>query len=557
MPDSASPRNLVVCCDGTGNVWGNWQDTNVVELAKRLVQDERQIVYYDPGVGTADGFPAVSWPQALWYRLRLLAGLAFGHGVYENIAEAYRFLVLNWQPGDRIWLFGFSRGAFTARAVSGMVSLFGIVRPSAEPMIPTLLRVYFSDRQRQDRLGRRREETAADIRGHFAGDQGRQARVHFIGVWDTVETVGLLTRRHITSGHGVADKRFDHVRHAVSADENRRKYAPRLYEAEWREQPGRELRRQADGRLQEVELPSFKQLWFPGVHSDVGGGYDRRGLSDIALQWMLDEAQAQQLRLRETVAPAGPDERAKRADAQPAVAAPGEPPPRPLRPDARACAHDQALTRVLGPWWAFTGLQRRPPPPAGRAHPSLAQRPAEGGPQRWAPPWRHVAVRTPAIVAALCLLTLWWLTAQVDPGRGTSAPDLAGWQLLAPWQAPARAALYRGSLGPLLFIDLLLIAAYTQLLCTGCAYTVRRLAGWRPHDEAAHRRLGTALQALLWAAPLADLAENALTALVAGEPASGLSWPLALAAAIKWGALGGLLVLFGWGALRGRSPQAC
>lgn len=532
MPDPAPPRDLILCCDGTGNVWGNRRDTNVVELAKRLVQDERQVLYYDPGVGTVNGFPAVSRLQALWNHLRLLAGLAFGHGVYENIAEAYRFLILNWRAGDRIWLFGFSRGAFTARAVSGMVSIFGVVRPSAESMIPTLLGVYFSEPDEADRRGKLREDTAADIRRHFADAHGQQARIHFIGVWDTVETVGLLTRRRITGSQDLADKRFDHVRHAVAADENRRKYLPRLYEGDWREQPGRALQRQADGQVREVELPSLKQLWFPGVHSDVGGGYARRGLSDIALGWMLDEAREQGLRL---------DERTER----------------PLQPDAHACAHDQPLTRAFGPWWALLGLQRRPPPPEGLAHPSLAGRHPLGGPQLWAPPWRHVAVRTPVIAVVLTLLTLLTLTAMVDPAGQTGVGDLARWQLLAPWLAESRAGLYRGRLLPLLAVDLMLIAAYTQLLCVGCAYTVRRLAGWRPHDDAAHRRLGHALLGLLWAAPLGDLAENALTALVAADPASWLRWPLALAAAIKWAALGGMLALFGWGALRGRSPQAC
>ena len=166
MPDPAPPRDLILCCDGTGNVWGNRRDTNVVELAKRLVQDERQVLYYDPGVGTVNGFPAVSRLQALWNHLRLLAGLAFGHGVYENIAEAYRFLILNWRAGDRIWLFGFSRGAFTARAVSGMVSIFGVVRPSAESMIPTLLGVYFSEPDEADRrAGRSTDGTPRAIEG--------------------------------------------------------------------------------------------------------------------------------------------------------------------------------------------------------------------------------------------------------------------------------------------------------------------------------------------------------------------------------------------------------
>ena len=122
-------RNLIVCCDGTGNIWGNGHDTNVVKLVRLLVKDDRQVVYYDPGVGTTDNFP----PIGVWNKVKAFArrvmGLAMAGGIYESIGQGYEFLVDNFRAGDRVCLFGFSRGAFAARSIAGIVDQFGIVRP--------------------------------------------------------------------------------------------------------------------------------------------------------------------------------------------------------------------------------------------------------------------------------------------------------------------------------------------------------------------------------------------------------------------------------------------
>ena len=144
-------RQLIICCDGTNNtLTANDHDTNVLKTFELLARAEnpRQVLYYDPGVGAPDALPSTGIDD--WFRNKCdrLWGLASGRGVYENISQAYLFLMKHYQPGDQIYLFGFSRGAFTVRCLSGMVHLFGIIDHHHEAMLPTLLRVYFSAKEK-------------------------------------------------------------------------------------------------------------------------------------------------------------------------------------------------------------------------------------------------------------------------------------------------------------------------------------------------------------------------------------------------------------------------
>jgi uncharacterized protein (DUF2235 family) len=273
---SAASRNLVVCCDGTGNVWQPGPDkTNVVKLFESLIRDEHQLAYYDPGVGTPDGTLS---GDGLRVRdtLARLGGLAWGDGVWNNVAEAYTFLLRNYRPGDRIFLTGFSRGAFTARAVSGLVHMFGLVRPEHENMIPTLLRVYRSKNSVT------RTQTAASLKLQFArGD----VPIHFIGCWDTVESVGIweFLGAKITSDRNVKPN-FHHIRHALALDELRWPFKPREYIA--------------PDALPADRSRTFSQVWFRGAHSDIGGGYNEAGLANITLHWMAREAYEQGLAIK-------------------------------------------------------------------------------------------------------------------------------------------------------------------------------------------------------------------------------------------------------------------
>jgi uncharacterized protein (DUF2235 family) len=131
-------RNLVVCLDGTRNE-PETGPTNVTRLYDLAVKDDRQLVYYDPGVGTM-GARGATTRAGRW--LTRAGGLVLGHGVRENVEEAYSFLMRAYQPGDRIFIFGFSRGAYTARALTGMLRTVGLLRPGAENLVPYAMKLY-------------------------------------------------------------------------------------------------------------------------------------------------------------------------------------------------------------------------------------------------------------------------------------------------------------------------------------------------------------------------------------------------------------------------------
>lgn len=253
------PKNIVVCCDGTGNEFrARRRNTNVVKLFEVIHKDpQRQIAYYDPGVGTMS---VPGFVTALGKGTSILMGLAFAYGITRNIEDAYAFLMKRYEPGDRLFIFGFSRGAFTARALGGMLHVCGLLQKDSDNLIPYASKIYARARQEP--------QVAADFKRAFS----RECRPHFIGVWDTVESVGIVPgfRRKFPDTRLNPDVRVG--RHAVSLDERRSQFRPNL----WREPAG-------PGQ-------SIVQVWFPGVHADVGGSYAEAGLSNIALHWMLAEA---------------------------------------------------------------------------------------------------------------------------------------------------------------------------------------------------------------------------------------------------------------------------
>lgn len=349
-------RQLIVCCDGTANTLSaGVRDTNVVRLVEMLRDPDNhdangppQVVYYDPGVGSPVGLPATGPCSYLADPLRRAVNLALGRGVYENIGEAYLFLCREYgryaPPGettaDEIYLFGFSRGAFTARCVAGMVNLFGIIRPGQEHLLPMLLNIYFSSpdpptgivallrRLRRRVLGKSpglvRQELAEQVTRLFASKPGDEAPIHFLGVWDTVQSVGLPgMRKQISSSRVLAGKRITHSRHALAIDEHRSQFLPRMF----------------CGPLDDGQ--TLGQLWFRGVHTDVGGGR-RSVLPDAAFVWMVEEARAQGL------AHTGD------AHAHPVSVLKAWPKP------------DQHLGDQLyhTPWWALVGMAIRDPGPA-------------------------------------------------------------------------------------------------------------------------------------------------------------------------------------------------
>lgn len=285
----APNRQLIVCCDGTNNnVTGGRTDTNVIKLQQVLLHDANQLVFYDPGVGNPDLLPGATVFDRVRLKLDRIAGLAFGAGVYENVAECYVFLMRNYLPGNEIYLFGFSRGAFTARALSGVVNMFGLLRPELDNMVPTLLHLYFSRRETEIQKADVNRE-ADEIKRLFVSPEHRDVWIHFIGVWDTVASIGVPPfDKQITTSPTVVGKKFRHVRQALALDEYRAPFLPRLYA-----DPDFHISA-SDGKPEQ----SLRQSWFHGVHCDVGGGYDPYdngpqcgcGLSDFTLHWLLNHA---------------------------------------------------------------------------------------------------------------------------------------------------------------------------------------------------------------------------------------------------------------------------
>jgi uncharacterized protein (DUF2235 family) len=255
-------RNLVVCCDGTNNTFGV-RNTNVVRVLQSLVRDrEDQLVYYDPGVGTmAAPGPITRIGKAISRGI----DLAFGTGFNANVQDAYVWLMNNWQAGDRIYLFGFSRGAFTARVVAAMLHHVGLLPRGADNLVPYALRLL---------LRKTPLEIGDQFRRTFSrptGDPERRIPVHFLGVWDTVSSVGWVwdpARYAFTANNPSVGI----VRHAMALDERRAFYRQNL--------------------VGEPKPPAqrIQQLWFPGVHSDIGGGYADSFLWRAPFAWILREA---------------------------------------------------------------------------------------------------------------------------------------------------------------------------------------------------------------------------------------------------------------------------
>ena len=261
-------KNIVLCFDGTGNVVRATGNTNVLMLFKRLAYDpEAQLTYYDPGVGTFSSGGAWT-PVAQWISRTM--GQAFGSGMRENLEQAYTFLINNWNPGDKIYIFGFSRGAYTARAVAGLLRTVGVMRPGAD----NLVRYAVANYARRSSKWQRNEWMQS---GQFGSLMSRRVDgkvtvpVEYLGIWDTVKAPGLL-RRSMTWPWTRQLPNVKAGRHAVSIDEKRRPYREYLVDTE-----------KAGDRIEEV--------WFAGVHSDVGGSYmDPPSLGDISLNWIAQGA---------------------------------------------------------------------------------------------------------------------------------------------------------------------------------------------------------------------------------------------------------------------------
>src|SRR6202050_348858 len=213
-------KKIVICCDGTGNEFGT-QNSNVIKLYQCLDGSSgTQVSYYHPGVGTMGDMRALSTAGKVWTKFR---GLAFGYGFSQNIADAYQFLMQTFEDGDAVYIFGFSRGAYTARALCGMLQMMGLLCPGNEGLIPYAMRLF----KRRDGFLRRLKASPNKFRiaAGFKKTFGRECKPHFLGVWDTVSSVGwILDPIGLKPGslpYTYELGEISVIRHAVSLDERR------------------------------------------------------------------------------------------------------------------------------------------------------------------------------------------------------------------------------------------------------------------------------------------------------------------------------------------------
>ena len=270
-------KRIAIFCDGTWNTPDKSEDgklcqTNVVKMANALshtsIDGKLQILYYDSGIGTEGSM------------IKKVFDGATGNGISENILEAYRFIINNYEKGDELFLFGFSRGAFTVRSLSGLIRNSGILKIENLDQVKKAYQIY---RSRKPDLQPRAVE-ATLFRKTFAVEE--TTRIKFIGVWDTVGALGnplvfngIFSKRNQFHDTELSSK-INNAFHALAIDENRKNFEATL----WHQQD--------DSKDQVLE-----QVWFAGIHSDVGGGYPETetGLSDIALKWMLEKAESRHL----------------------------------------------------------------------------------------------------------------------------------------------------------------------------------------------------------------------------------------------------------------------
>jgi uncharacterized protein (DUF2235 family) len=261
-------RRFIVCFDGTWNAPDKGANpTNVVKLVRavaNLANGISQVTFYDKGVGTGDV-------------LDRIAGGASGKGLTEIMVDGYRFLANNYADGDEIYIFGFSRGAYTARSLTGFIGLAGLLSPlDLGSDLSQAIDVY----RNSELSGEQKPEKIRELRL----DRKQDVPIRCVGVWDTVGSLGIpgdLGRRLLGAKFDFHDvqlsPKVEIALHAVGVDEKRSAFAPTLWV-----------------RPKDAPAPAeqvVEQVWFPGVHSNVGGSYADAGLSDAALDWMIKRVQ--------------------------------------------------------------------------------------------------------------------------------------------------------------------------------------------------------------------------------------------------------------------------
>jgi uncharacterized protein (DUF2235 family) len=283
-------RRLIICCDGTWNWPEARRETNVVRLVRSITPDDNgiaQIVHYHQGVGTGNVVDRI-------------AGGGAGIGLSASVKACYGFLVDNYKQHDDILLFGFSRGAYVARALSGLIGAVGMMRKHEMDRFADMWNWYWQAADKRD----------IKVLDRIAPARTGEVEIECIGVWDTVGALGIPGSPFCAGTYAFHQTELGlHVRHAFQAlaiDERRGNFQGAVWVPFDPHQPHRTATVAAARRAQQAQVQQIagqpaqvrqvlKQVWFPGVHSNIGGGYPEHGLSDTTFLWMLSELESHQL----------------------------------------------------------------------------------------------------------------------------------------------------------------------------------------------------------------------------------------------------------------------
>ncbi|KAF4161147.1 hypothetical protein CNMCM6069_006110 [Aspergillus lentulus] len=298
------PRELVLCFDGTGNTFrADGGESNILKIFRMLDRTKHnRFCYYQPGIGS-DITPgsvahAVLRPSSKSWTPKAF-DLALATSFDQHVIRGYRFLARRWVPGAKIYLFGFSRGAYTARFLNEMLDYVGLLSADNEELIPFVWEAFtqwkFSEGEEpEERLGAMKCLSVS--RETMCRPVGQ---VHFLGLFDTVNSVAEFNKESSTRPSPKI------MRHAVSIDERRIKFQPVLFESklgtgspdvkqsvkEWKNGPENIYDSDNDGESSILEA-DFEEVYFAGNHGDVGGGWPSKSwpTSQIPLTWMVQEA---------------------------------------------------------------------------------------------------------------------------------------------------------------------------------------------------------------------------------------------------------------------------
>jgi uncharacterized protein (DUF2235 family) len=274
-------KRLIICSDGTWQKISSPYPTNVVKITQAIATDPHNCVFYGEGIGTGNFID------------RLMGGL-FGWGIDKNIQDAYRFLCLNYAPGDRIYLFGFSRGAYTVRSLVGLIRSVGILPRQGIRQIPQAYQTYQNAKRKYANKSDKTRESIKirelDVVAKFRQEMSREfgteyqelVSITLLSCWDTVGALGipqlpwLPFSRYFNKKYQFHNTKLsstiEHAIHAVAIDENRKMFS--------------------HTPMQPAQVGQVKEVWFPGVHGCVGGGIAANSpLSNAALLWTIAEVE--------------------------------------------------------------------------------------------------------------------------------------------------------------------------------------------------------------------------------------------------------------------------